>query len=358
MLQTDLTMYRKEFLSMNENSRKKWGLHVCTFVSIMALTFWSVFRNQDLMEMMVSIRRLSMQSVVMAVLLAVLFVAGEGCMIWYLLKGIGERTGLLRCISYSFIGFFFSGITPSATGGQPVRLYYMKKDGNKISSASVVLMAVAVIFKFVLALTGTGIILFWREPLREYLKGYYWVYFLGLFLNIAVVLVLVLVMFSPGIIRRIFYKTEKILIFFKVWKKSDLRMDRMDQFLSEYQETVGFLRSHKKMIIVTVIGTFLQRGSAFLLTCVVYRGLGLYGTPLSDIILLQASVCIAVDMLPVPGAQGITEAMYGVVFETVFPADCLMASVCIIRGISFYLVMAVSFTVWGIVHLKKKSVFQ
>lgn len=320
MLQTDLTMYRKAFLSMNENRRKKWGLHVCAFVSIMALTFWSVFRNQDLMEMMVSIRRLSMQSVVMAVLLAVLFVAGEGCMIWYLLKGIGERTGLLRCISYSFIGFFFSGITPSATGGQPVQLYYMKKDGNKISSASVVLMAVAVIFKFV--------------P------------------------VLVLVMFSPGIIRRIFYKTEKILIFFKVWKKSDLRKDRMDQFLSEYQETVGFLRSHKKMIIVTVIGTFLQRGSAFLLTCVVYRGLGLYGTSLSDIILLQASVCIAVDMLPVPGAQGITEAMYRVVFETVFPADCLMASVCITRGISFYLVMAVSFTVWGIVHLKKKSVFQ
>ena len=112
------------------------------------------------------------------------------------------------------------------------------------------------------------------------------------------------------------------------------------------------------MIIVTVIGTFLQRGSAFLLTCVVYRGLGLYGTSLSDIILLQASVCIAVDMLPVPGAQGITEAMYRVVFETVFPADCLMASVCITRGISFYLVMAVSFTVWGIVHLKKKSVFQ
>lgn len=187
-----------------------------------------------------------MQSVVMAVLMAVLFVAGEGCMIWYLLKGIGERTGLLRCISYSFIGFFFSGITPSATGEQPVQLYYMKKDGNKISSASVVLMAVAVIFKFVLVLKGTGIILFWREPLREYLKGYYWVYFLGLFLNIAVVLVLVLVMFTPGIIRRIFYKTEKILIFFKVWKKSDLRKDRMDQFLSEYQETVGFLRSHKK----------------------------------------------------------------------------------------------------------------
>lgn len=306
--------------------------------------------------MTVSIQRLSVQSMAMAVLLAVLFVAGEGCMIWYLLKGIGERAGLLRCISCSFIGFFFSGITPSATGGQPVQLYYMKKNGTKISSASVVLMAVAVIYKFVLALTGIGIILFWGVPLRGYLKGYYWMYFLGLFLNIAVVSVLLLVMFSPEIIRKIFYKTEKILICVRVWKKSDLRKDKMDQFLSEYQETVGFLRSHRKMIAAVIIGTFLQRGSAFFLTYVVYRGLGLYGTPVLDMILLQASIYIAVDMLPVPGAQGITEAMYRAVFKNIFPADCLVASICITRGISFYLVMAVSLTVWGIVHLQEKGV--
>lgn len=204
-----------------------------------------------------------------------------------------------------------------------MQLYYMKKDGNKISSASVVLMAVAVIYKFVLALTGIGIILFWELPLRGYLKGYYWMYFLGLFLNIAVVSVLLLVMFSPGIIHKIFYKTEKILICVKVWKKSDLRKGRIDQFLSEYQETVSFLRSHKKMIVATIIGTFLQRGSTFFLTYVVYRGLGLYGTPMLDIILLQASIYIAVDMLPVPGAQGITEAMYRTVFKIFFRQTAL-----------------------------------
>lgn len=333
---------------MNEKRKQKWGLHVCIFISIMALTFWSVFQNQDFTEVTASIQKLSIQSVAIAILLAVFFVAVEGGMIWYLLKGIGEKAGLLRCVSCSFIGFFFSGLTPSATGGQPMQLYYMKKDGIKVSSASVALMTVAIIYKFVLALTGIGILLFWRVPFNGYLKGYYSIYFLGLFLNIAVVLVLLLVMFSPGIIRAVFYKTEKFLIWLKFWKKSDLRREKMNQFLSEYQETVDFLRSHKKMIVVTVIGTFLQRGSAFFLTYVVYWGLGLSKTPVIDIILLQASIYIAVDMLPVPGAQGITEAMYRAVFETVFPADFLTASICITRGISFYLVMAVSFAVWGI----------
>lgn len=307
------------------------------------------------METVASIQKLSIQAMLAAVLLAVFFVAGEGTMIWYLLRGIGETTGLLRCISYSFIGFFFSGITPSATGGQPMQLYYMKKDGTKLSSASVVLMTVAVIYKFVLALTGIGMILFWRLPLRGYLKGYYWMYFLGLFLNMILVAGLLLVMLSPEIIRGLFYKTEKLLVWSGIWKKSDSRKDRMDQFLSGYQETVVFLRSHKKVIAMTVIGTFFQRGSAFLLTYVVYWGLGLHGTPMLDVILLQASVYIAVDMLPIPGAQGITEAMYRAVFQGVFPADCLVASMCITRGIGFYLIMAVSFIVWGIVHLQKSK---
>lgn len=340
---------------MNKDNRQKWILHICIFAAVMSLTFWSVFRNQDFGGMADSIRKLSMLSMAVAVILAVGFVAGEGCMIWYLLKGIGEKTSLRRCLSYSFIGFFFSGITPSATGGQPMQLFYMKKDGNTLSSASVVLMTVAIMYKLVLVLTGIGILLFWRQPLKDYLQGNEWLFLGGLFLNIAVVAVLTLVMFSPGIIRSIFYKGEAVLAHFGFRKKSDSRKVKVEQFLAGYQETVCFLKNHKKMIGVVAIGTFMQRFSAFLLTYVIYRGLGLHGFAMWDIVWLQASVYIAVDMLPVPGAQGITEAMFQSVFKCIFTEQYIVASMCITRGISFYFVMAVSFAVWGIVHLRRKK---
>lgn len=125
-----------------------------------------------------------------------------------------------------------------------MQLYYMKRDGNKLSSASVVLMTVAIIYKFVLVLTGVGILLFWRQPLKEYLQGYDWLYFLGLFLNMIVVIALLLIMFSPGVIRVIFNKTEKILIRFRVWKKSEVRSGKINQFLTGYRETVSFLQKN------------------------------------------------------------------------------------------------------------------
>lgn len=99
----------------------------------------------------------------------------------------------------------------------------------------------------------------------------------------------------------------------------------MEQFLSGYQETVSFLRNYKKMIGAVAIGTFAQRFSLFLLTYVIYRGLGLQGFSMWEIVWLQAAVYIAVDMLPVPGAQGITEVVFQSVFKSIFTEQYLPA---------------------------------
>ncbi len=335
---------------MNRKEVRRFVIHMGIFAVVMALTFWSVFRGQDFGQIVAAIGQMSGGYMAAAIILAIFFVSAEGVMIWYLLRGIGEQTTLLRCISYSFIGFFFSGITPSATGGQPMQLYYMRRDGNTLSASSVVLMTVAVIYKFVLVLIGIGIVVFWRRPLKSYLQGYYGLYFLGLFLNAALVVILLIVMFSQGIIRSCFYKVETLLVRLHLWQEKESRREKVEQFLSGYQDTVLFLRSHKKLIGITIAGTFVQRYSVFVLAFLVYCGLGLSGTAMVDIVFVQAAVYIAVDMLPIPGAQGITEAMYRGVFQKIFVGNYLVVSMCITRGISFYLVMLIGLAVFCMVQ--------
>lgn len=326
---------------MNENRIRKFILYAALFLVIMGLTFWNVFRGQDFEGMMKAIGEMSGWYLLGAVALAVLFVAGEGSMIWYLLRGIGERQSLFRCLSYSFTGFFFSGITPSASGGQPMQLYYMKKDGCTFSSSFAVLMTIAVFNKVALAMLGTGILLFWGSQLQNRLQGYFGLFCVGLLLHIGWVVILFLIMFRPMGIKALLYRLERIPVKLKLWKESETRREGIEHFFSGYQETVSFLQGHKKMICVTAAGSFLQRCCPLALVCVVYLGLGLHGAALSDIFLLQAAVSTAVEMLPIPGAQGVTEAMYGSVFGGVFPGHYLVASMCITRGVSFYFVLAV-----------------
>lgn len=327
---------------MNQKKRiRKFILYAILFIAIMGLTFWNVFRGQDFHGMLAAMGEMSGWYLLAAVFLAVSFVAMEGIMIWYLLRGIGEKQSLFRCFSYSFTGFFFSGITPSASGGQPMQLYYMNRDGCSFSASFAILMIIAVFNKFVMALLGVGILTFWNKPLHTHLEGYYGLFCIGVLLHVGWVIILFLIMFRTAWIRKILYRLEHIPVRLNLWKESDARREKIDNFFSGYEETVRFLQDHKKMVAAIVAGSFLQRCCTLILVCVVYRGLGLLEMALPSIFFLQASVSVAVEMLPIPGAQGVTEAMYSSVFGAIFPGHYLVASICISRGISFYLVLII-----------------
>lgn len=263
-------------------------------------------------------------------------------MIWYLLRALNCGVSPFSCIRYSFIGFFYSGITPSATGGQPMQLYYMKKAGIKISDSTVVLMTVALAYKLVLVLIGIGILVLWYPELCAYLKGYLYLYYLGLFLNTALVGILLFVMISPKCFRGIVTGGEKLLLRAHILKPSGTRRQKLFDMADSYHEAVVFFLQHRKHIAVVVAFTFVQRFSVFFLTWLIYKGMGLSGYSMGSVMFIQATVYIAVDMLPLPGAQGITELMYKTVFAAIFPGAYLTASMCVTRGINFYLLLVVS----------------
>ncbi len=326
-------------------SKRKNIFNAAFFVAVMCLTFYAVFHGQNLGDIRVSVSRMSGMFVCLSVLCAVFFVCAEGFMIWYLLRGMGGKTCLARCICYSFIGFFYSGITPSATGGQPMQLYYMKKDKNRLSDSSVVLMTVAVVYKFVLVVVGALLLLFWLRPLRQYFGGYLPLFLFGLFLNVALVVILTAVMAAPGVMYRLLAGGEKVLVRIGIFPYDGKRTEKIRQFIDGYREAVDFLVQNKGKVCFVVLCTFLQRCSVFLLTAFVYKGFGLCGTSFLTVALLQAAVYIAVDMLPVPGAQGITELLYQSVFAGVFSGGFLMPSLYVTRGINFYFLLLVSLCV-------------
>ncbi|MBE6015277.1 MAG: flippase-like domain-containing protein [Lachnospiraceae bacterium] len=333
---------------------KKIG-NAALFLAIMLLTFYTVFKEQDMPQLLESLKSMNVGCLVAVIFLAIFFVCAEGSMIWYLLKARGGVSSLPRCFGYSFVGFFYSAITPSATGGQPMQLYYMKKDGNNLSDCSVILMVVATIYKFVLSVIGIALIAFWNEPLHRFFGGYIGLYYLGLSLNVILVIILIAVMAYPISIKRLIVFFERLLVKIRILKPSKGRERKITEFIFSYKQAVSYLVENKGKIFMVTVMTFIQRGSAFVVTAVVYLGLGLTGTDIFTVILVQAAVYICVDMLPIPGAQGITELVYVNVFATIFINNTLPASMLVVRGTNFYLLLIISAVVTAIFSLTKKK---
>ena len=330
-------------------------LSVLLFLGIMAATFFVVLKNQDLSEILHTVAGMNKLYLALAVCMAVFFVAAEGLLFFHMFRSLGEKAGFLQCIKYAFVGFFYSGITPSASGGQPMQLYYMNKDGHSFVHSTIALVCAAMAYKLVLVLMGIGIAVFWWQGLRENMGRFVPLFFLGLFLNAVLVGTLLLLLGFGARIEKILLIPEKFLVKIHLLKESEKRRERLHEMVLQYADTVVFLRTHIKVIAYILAVTFLQRCCVFGLTYFVYRGMGLSGTGAIPIMALQAVVYITVDMLPLPGSQGVTELVYAAIFGKIFIGGTLTISMCVTRSINYDLPLMISAFVAGYCSLKKKK---
>ena len=326
---------------------------VIILVLLIGLTLWTVFKDNDIGAVFNAMLSLKPEWFIVSAVTAIFFVCAEGLMIWYLLRTINCKSSLLSCFGYSFVGFFFSGITPSSSGGQPMQLYYMTKDKIKISDSTVALTVVAVLYKAIIVLVGVFIAIFCNSMINEYLGGYIYLFYFGLLLNVIVVIVLLLLMISPNAFRKIMHKCERLLVKMHILKPSLNRIRKLTNIAYDYNHAITRFIKNFKAIAVTAFITLLQRCSLFFITYFIYKGMGLNDKDVFLITVLQASIYVAVDLLPLPGSQGISELMYQTVFGTIFTGTLLPASVLITRGISFYLPLIIGVIVTIFFHITR-----
>ena len=77
-----------------------------------------------------------------------------------ILGTLNTKISVIKGIFYTVIEFFFSGITPSSTGGQPVQLYYMTVDKIPMRKSYITLILNTVFFKLILAILGILVLVF------------------------------------------------------------------------------------------------------------------------------------------------------------------------------------------------------
>ena len=243
----------------------------------------------------------------------------------------------------------------SASGGQPMQIYYMKKEKISIPVSTVILMIVTITYKLVLVVIGVGIAIFGRGFLHKYLEGILPVFYLGLALNIFCVTFMTILVFHPLLAKAILVKGMKLLERLHLMKKKEGRLKKLEDSMDTYRNTAAYLKNNP-FVIVKVIGiTFIQRMALFAVTWFVYQAFGLHGTGFWEILFLQAVISVSVDMLPLPGGMGISETLFLNIFSPVF-GGLLLPGMVLSRGLGYYgeLLISAVFTVVAQLTIGKK----
>ena len=327
-------------LMQNRKSKKYWNL--LFLLAVFLLTLWSVFHGEDLGSVLRCLSLADPVFLIPAVVCVILFILGESVILHYLLGRLDTRVSFSHCCLYSFVGFFYSCVTPSASGGQPMQVLTMQKDRIPPAVSTVVLAIVTITYKLVLVLLGAAVLLLRPPQLMLYLEPALAIIYLGMALNVGFISLLLMLVFHPSMFRRLAQAVLRLLNRIRPLRHPERQAGRLERIVGQYEGTAAFYRANKHVMIHVFLITCLQRFALFCVTWLTYRAFHLSGHGLPALVTLQGMISVAADMMPLPGGMGVSENLFLDIFLPIFGEALVLPGMVISRGISYYTQLLIS----------------
>ena len=323
---------------------------------LLAATVIGVLRGEDMGELQSALAQCRTDWIVCAAGCVALFILSAAFGLWLMLRSREMGLSLWKCFLSACVEFFFSAVTPSASGGQPMQIYYLRKKGVPVSVSTVSLLTMTIAYKLTLVLTGLVLAVMARGMLRQTLGGMMFLFWIGLALFTAWTVFLLLVVFRPGLARAILIWGMSVLEELHLLKNRRERQTALEVAMDMYSDTADHLRTHPLLLLEVFGVSILRRGALLSVTWCVYRSLGLSGVSWPMILLLQAVVSICADMLPLPGGMGVTEGLFVKVFAGAF-GTLAVPGMILSRGIGHYaqLILCGLFTMLALVFVNRSG---
>lgn len=322
------------------------------FIILIALTFYILLKDQNPMEILKIISSAKVEFVLIGILCMFIYIVLEAVNIRRTLKNLNEKTTFLQDIKYALIGFFFSAVTPAASGGQPMQIYYMYKDGIAVSNSTLALLLNLTSMQICTIGTALVSLIFNHQYMNKLLIIFF---IIGIALNSTALILLLIGVFSKRLSKWLIDFAIKVLKLFRV-KNIESKKEKFEAELTKYQEGAKYVK-HNRLLMLKILGTTLiQFLTYYSVTYWTYRALGFSQYNILRLTSLQAVLYATVSGIPSPGAVGVTEGAFTEIFRNIYPENIMSSAVLLNRGINFYLLVLVSGIITIISHMNSEKI--
>ena len=337
----------------NKSTIKKLIRNTSLFVILIVLTYYFIFRKMDRKGLWIALKNTNLWFILIAAILAFGNIFFEALIHYRNLKLLKEKTAFKLCLKYAIVGFFFSAITPAATGGQPVQIYYMHKDNVSYMNATISVLTQSVSYLTIMVILGIlGYIVNFKYISNLGFFEYF--FFIGVIANSAIITFTLITMFSKRLSKKALDFIYKIIDKFN-HDKADKFKEKFTIQLAEYHDSARFLINNKKTVFKTLLTSTCQLISYHSVAFFVYLALGVKHLNYLKITSLQSLLYLSVSILPLPGTVGVNETGFAIIYNPIISKNIVDSALLLTRGISFYFYVVVTGIVILTISLIKKK---
>lgn len=339
---------------------RRYFLSIGIFVVLFFITFLYIFKQYSFEEFLNTLASCNKWYILGAFFMLLIYLALGAQFMKKLFQAFGVKISFFQSLCYNCIEVYFSAVTPSSTGGQPVEAYYMSKDSIPYRKSTVVILLNTVLYKTAIVLLGIiGMLLF---PALIFQNGWLFTTLMlgGLFINIFVIFFFSCLIYSKKLPPKILNAGINLLSFLHLLTKEQKKkkQEEIESVMKDYHACAEFTKSHPEVIGKSFFLILLQRISLFLISIFIYKSFGLNEYNLIAIFFLQVAITQATDCVPFPGGVMAGESLTYQINTLIYGSTLACSSMLLLRGISFYTLVLISSILFVIYHfktLRKKS---
>lgn len=251
-----------------------------------------------------------------------------------LCQGVTGKWGSIRTSAEVILtGAFLAAVTPFQTGGLPVQLYLLKREGISYGKGTLIILLRAIFYSIMML-----ILLPFLFPIltKQYdatsikiLSQY------SLIVYPIIVIIITFALIKPNIIKRSLYKFSLLL-----GKRKGKAIGLIDRVFKEIEEMKdGFWRFVRQKIwhsVASFFLTFITYIPYFFIAPLLLKGMGI-DVSFIRIAFLQLVVILFTFFSPTPGATGVSEGVFAIMFLGIAGKGLLGVFTILWRFFTFHL---------------------
>ena len=278
----------------------------------------------------------------------------EGMSLRMICSSLGYRRPVYHGLVFCAADLFFSAITPSASGGQPVAAYCMYTDDIPMEVASVALLLNLILYKVAMFLVSLLCVLLRPSIFLGFHTASLVLVLLGALIQAALAVLLILLLFRPQMVLSICNWSISLLAKLHLLRNAEEKRKKLDGWIENYENCACSVRGNTGMLVRSFLLNLGQRICMLMVPVLVFLALGGAKKDWLDIFIGQSHVYLGSNAVPLPGAVGAADWLF-VDFCGNYFSDAVSFNL-LSRGISFYCNVAIcGLMTWAWVLRHKRS---
>lgn len=308
------------------------SISVCAIIMIMFL-----FTPEGMKGLNVVMRELRIRWLVAAAVSMVLGWILEGICINILARDVMRDWNYIDSFQIGMIGCFYNGVTPFASGGQPMQIYAMNKKGMDVGFATSVIAKRSLMYQTVLVIYAITLMCLRLPFFAVNVSNFAWLAVIGVASNGLFVFTILLFSLNESLTKKII---EGFINFFgkiKLLKNPDVRYKKIEQKLETFHSGIISTRRPVKVYFLTVLFTIVQIATMCFIPFCIYKSFNLSGARLLTFFAADSFVMMVSAFVPLPGASGGAEGSFYLFFSLFFTDGTIVPAILLWRIFTYYM---------------------